>query len=160
VDERALRGLDGADFAFAAQKALIEAQHQFTRSVILDRPEAHHQRARSGGQERAPQAKLLVAAPAQRQPGFAATEGHQFAAIQVQAEGINSIELAVGQEDRREVRGIEPVMAVRRQVDDRATLSLLAQSDDGRLLFEITTPAEQRGQGRRLRDGPLDLKLI
>src|SRR5579885_3887598 len=97
LDEGALGSSQRLHLAVSIQQMLIEALHQFAGGVIFNRPETHHQRLCSGGQEGASQSQLLVATAAQS--GFTAAQRHQFASLQIEAEGVNRVESAIGQQN-------------------------------------------------------------
>src|SRR5579864_8265601 len=150
MDERTLSGTQCLDFTLTMQEALVKKLHQLIGRVVFHRPEAHHQGIGPSSQECPSQAQLLVTTAAQGQPRFAATQGNQFAALQIEAEGVNCIELSIGKKNRRKIGGIQPAMAVSRQVNDRTTWRLLDEPGDSSLIFKIAATIQHDGHSPRL----------
>src|SRR5436309_2060818 len=106
LHELALSGTQRLYLALSLQKVLVKKFHQFIGSSIFYGPETDDQGRGSGSKESPAQSQLFITSAAERQTGFTATQGYQFACTQVKAKGINSIELSISQAHIGEIRRI------------------------------------------------------
>src|SRR5713226_7908579 len=137
MDESTLSSPQRLNFTLTAEEMLVKKLHQLIGRVVFYRPEAHYQCICASSQECPSQAQLLITPAAQCQPRFTAAQRDQFAALQIEAEGVNGIELPIGKKNRRKIGSIQPAATVGCQVNDRTAWSLLDEPGDSSLIFKV-----------------------